>query len=253
MRLKNEEEWVGACLESILPIFDDSVVCLQRSTDQTEAIVRSFNDSKIRLFRYPFDSHPNGPGHDQHPEDSVHARAYFYNWSLQKTRCQFACKWDGDAVAMDGLRDDFRDAVKRADRVRFYGVDIAGDAWTHTSKEPFTAYEPSLFRVTSQTFYENGPECERMHKPAILTRLFNRYTPFGTKQFDLARPAFLHFKWAKSFASASKAWPNNWQELPHFQSIIERKASPGEPYRGDYPQALRKRMAQRQADEVAHG
>jgi len=71
LRLANEEDFIRPCIESILPIFDEIVCTLQCSTDSTEQILRSFNDPKIKIYHYPFESIPNGPGHGEQPKSSV--------------------------------------------------------------------------------------------------------------------------------------------------------------------------------------
>jgi hypothetical protein len=62
--------------------------------------------------------------------------------------------------------------------------------------------------------------------------------PDADDAFD-HRPAFLHFKWArKSLESATCQWPSDWQSIPHFQRIYQRRI-PVARYEGEYPSSVR--------------
>lgn len=226
IRLKDEIEWIRPCLDSIVGWFDEIVICLQNCTDGTDEVVREYAAAydHIAVYDYPFDSHPNGPGHDAHPVDSVYDRAYFYNWSLAKTTRTHVAKWDGDMVAMDRLGDTVRELISRFDIVRCFGVDICG-AELQMSQHQHTANEPRFFRVTPDTYYRQGPYCE-----VFTGHHFNGY--------NIAWPTYLHFKWAKDIESASKAWPDNWRDIEHFQRIYANKAKPLELYTGEMPSCL---------------
>lgn len=223
LRLKNEAEYIRPCLEAIVDWFDEIVICLQPCTDGTDEIVREYESDKVKIYDYPFDSHPNGPGHDKYPEGSVYDRAYFYNWTLSKTTRTHVAKWDGDMVAMDWLAGSVHELIHRYDIVRCKGVDICGD-W-FVSPHPHTANEPRFFRVTPETFYVQGKYCET-------------FTQHHAKGFDIASPGYLHFKWAKSRASATKAWPDDWADIEHFVRIYNNKAHPVEKYVGEIPSPL---------------
>ncbi|MCW5697368.1 MAG: glycosyltransferase family 2 protein [Bauldia sp.] len=228
VRLRNEEEWVEPAIRSILPWCDEVVAALQCCTDRTEEVLRSIDDPKIRIVHYPFLSHPNGPGHDQHPDDSVYDRSYFYNWTLAQTRFSHALKWDGDMVAFDWLGIDLKLASARSDIVRFNGIDIVGPG-LNLGVRHHTAMDPRLFLVTPETFYTQGARCEQFSARRL-----------PSEALDM--PAYLHFKWSKSRASATKSWPGGWESLEHFQKIMERSV-PVAPYNGPLPAVLAGRFA----------
>lgn len=243
MRLGNEEEFIRPCIESIIDWFDEIVCTLQNSTDKTEEILRSFGSDKIKIYHYPFDSVPNGPGHDEQPRGSVHERAYFYNWSLSKTRYQWVSKWDGDMVAMDGFGEWVHELIaeRRHEVICCAGINIVKDLKHKSSVKPWTANEPRFFQVYPGVFYFTGRMCEDIHHPS-----FKNGAGFGEK-FDvtpgdrvhrMGRHGYLHFKHAKTDAAATMAWPQKWKSMPHFQKIYEY-GQPGEKYKGEVPKALR--------------
>lgn len=227
VRLANEEEWIEPSIRSILPWCDEVVCALQCSTDRTEEILRSIGDPKISIFQYPFKPWPNGPGHGRQPGDSLHNNAYFYNWNLSMTRHEWAIKWDGDMVAMDGLGDTIRGLIDNAGDavVCMSGINLVGDCM-HMSKEQPTIHEnqPRLFRMRPGVYYLTGAQTQMLTYPA------------GARRVEIEGAAYLHFKWAKR--SCYQGWPDNWREIPHFQRIAER-AIPGKKYTGETPVSLK--------------
>ena len=89
IRIKNEEEFILPSIQSVLGFFDEIIVTLNGSEDNTENIIRNINSDKIKIYQYPFKMHHNGPGHRDIPEDSIHDLAYYYNWSLSLTSSSF--------------------------------------------------------------------------------------------------------------------------------------------------------------------
>lgn len=225
IRLKDEAEYIIRSLESIWWC-NEIIICLQgKQTDGTDILVKRWaeNRENVLIYEYPFDSFPNGPGHDQQPKNSVYERAYFYNWCLSKTTRTYVCKWDGDMIAMDWLGAMINTGY---DAITVNGVDIVGSELKHIGRPPFKQ-DPFIFKVTEETYFETGPLCEIFHSPK----------EFFSK-FQIKKPAFLHFKWAKSLESIAKAWPKDWERIPHFQRIIKRRIPTGE-YRGEYPRVIR--------------
>ena len=236
LRVKNEQLSIAWCLQSIYTIFDEIVVALQNSTDETEQIVRDLRLPNVRLLHYPFDSHPNGPGHDSYPADSVYSRSYFYNWTLAQTTRQWACKWDGDMVAMDDFAADLRRAMTEADIVRFHGVNLAGAHLDRYAVRKFTASEPRLFRVTESTFYYPGKTCEVFTYPKAAELFASR-----PRTKALEKPAFVHLKWIKPEKLITQAWPADWINHRHFRELIKR-GEPDEPYQGPLPGPIRQNL-----------
>jgi len=228
-RIHNEEAWIEAALDSVLPWVDEAVVVLNLCTDQTAAIVSRVllrsRPGAVRVFHYPFKLHPMGPGHDECPADSVLACAYYYNFAQAKTTRTHVVKWDGDMVAMDFFGTEVRRLLaKGVDRIKFEGRDLVGDDLRHIGCHPRCPTN-GVYKVREGVHYAQGPMTQSLRG-------------VDEPSYVIERPAFVHMKWArKSFASATVQWPENWQEIPHFASIAERR-HPVAPYEGEYPEAV---------------
>ncbi len=230
-RVHNEEAWIEAALDSVLPWVDEAVVVLNLCTDQTAAIVNRVQQRSrpgaVRVFGYPFKLHPMGPGHDDCPADSLHACSYYYNFAQAQTTRTHVLKWDGDMVAMDWLGDEIRDLIAGGhDRIKFEGRDIVGNNLTMIGCHP-PCPTNGVYKVCAGVHYAQGQMTQSLRGvPDPLSGLIDR-------------PAFLHFKWArKSFDSATVQWPENWHGIPHFQRIAERR-HPVAAYEGEYPASVR--------------
>lgn len=236
VRLKDEAEWVVPSLNSIAGWCDEVAVFLQGGqSDGTDKIVEAWADDHPNaiVFRYPFDSLPNGPGHEKQPRGSVYERAYFYSWCQSKTRYSHAMKWDGDMVALDHLGAQVRELMSEHDVIRFRGLDIAGADLKHLSVLPRTAREPRVWRVTPDTWWYSGEKCEY-------------FTHGHNDGHAIVAPAYLHFKWAKSIESARKDWPRHWKKMEHFQRIDARQRR-GAPYNGPWPACMQAIVEDRRA------
>lgn len=224
LRLKNEAEFIRPCVLSILDLFDEVVCCMQNSTDGTEAILRSINSPKIKIYGYPFDSLPNGPGHGRQPRGSVYERAYFYNWCLAHTTREWVSKWDGDMVALPWLKE-IRKMMPGYDAIKFPGVNIVQINPYLTSKhQPEAPTDFRFFRARG-AYYETGAHSERL----IL--------PDDYRVMKIQMPGYLHFKFCKNKESQRAAWPDKWRDMEHFRRIVDR-SEPGLPYVWDIPPEL---------------
>ena len=231
VRLKEEAEFVEPSIRSISPLVTEVICILQgEQTDGTDRIVdklaRRFKN--VRVAAYPFDSHPNGPGHDEHPADSVHDRSYFYNWCLSQTRFGHVLKWDGDMIALPELKPFLKGclAKKNQQMFGFRGVELVSMEMEQSAVAPITdESHPRLFPVVGGVQYRQGRYCEQLSAP---------WPMYPVPE----EPLYLHFKFAKSEVSITKAWPTNWRELPHFQRIWQRRA-PGKVWTGPVPKVLR--------------
>lgn len=228
LRVKNEEEFLPFCLESITEWFDEIVIIDQCSHDKTLDVARIFgNTEKTKIFSYPHESRPNGAGFDQQPYD-IHNRAFFYNWCLEKTTTQWVCKWDGDMVAMDGLGELIRGiiATDSPKAISICGVDIVQwkDGKFFTGKNTLVGPEKRFFKVEEgKQYWTTGLYCEKLNLDVFTAAIVN--------------PAFLHFKWCKPLEKATQAWPANWEKDRHFNNIIARRYVAAE-YKGRIPRCL---------------
>jgi len=225
IRVKNEEEYIKPCILSIAPFFDEIVIALNQSTDNTRSILESLKMNKIKIYDYPFKLHPNGPTHRQCHSASLKDNSYYYNWTLSKTNFTHACKWDGDMVALSGLHN-LKETIFKFSTVSIRGLNIADKEIKHLSRDlPSTAAEPRFFKILPQSYYIQGPICEIFHKGRGANK-------------NIGKPMFLHFKNVKNIKSASAIWPENWKNIPIFKRLINRR-QPGALYKGEIPGVLK--------------
>lgn len=233
LRLKNEEEWIEPCLRSI-EWADRIVLCFQNCTDRTEEICRDVADpARASLYHYGYDSKPNGPGHANQPYDQYN-RAYFYNWCYRKTDTKYVVKWDGDMIAVPEVETFLRKAeADELKRVSFLGTNIVikEGKWYVNKTQEFTGSEPRFFQAEDKDPWVIGR----------LTQRFN-YPTYPGKNLAVKESAYLHFKYGKCLESATKAWPTNWKDIPHFQ-MLHKRGTPDDPndlipYTGPVPECI---------------
>lgn len=232
MRIKNEEEWIEYSILSIRDCCDEIVVVLQNCTDRTEDIIRSLNLPNIKILYFPFESFPNQPDYFQFPIDSVHNRAYYYNWALNQTSFKWVLKWDGDQAMFEEASKIIRRIISEDfDIVHFYGIDIFDKEFKFMCSEPYCGNEPSLFKVNSRTFYYPGDLCEYFSYPV-------RKSPIRkSKIYNIQEPIFLHFKYISSEERKTLGLSPNWNDIQQFKEIMKRK-SKGKEYNGVIPKVL---------------
>ena len=230
VRLRDEEAWVRLALESFVDWCDELVVVLNVCSDRTPEIVEAFraeHADKVKVYDYPHEIWPMGPGHDDCPDGDPRASAALYNFTQERSTRAHVCKLDGDMVMQDWAGAEIRRLMSEGHgRIRFNGADLVGDDLRHIGSHPFSRTN-GVYLVTAETWYRQGPMTQNLQGLA------------GVPEYEIERPAFLHCKWSrKSFASATVQWPENWREIPHFQRIAERRHPVAE-YTGEYPATVR--------------
>ncbi len=230
VRLRDEEAWARLALESFVGWCDELVVVLNCCTDRTPEIVEAFraeHPDKVKVYDYPHEIWPMGPGHADCPDRDPRASAALYNFTQRRSTRSHAVKLDGDMVMMDWAGAEIRRLMSEGHgRIRFHGTDLVGDDLTMIGSHPMCRTN-GVYRLTEQTWYRQGAMTQNLQGLA------------GVPEYEIERPAFVHMKWAKkSFASATVQWPENWSEFPHFQNIAERR-HPVARYEGEYPLSVR--------------
>lgn len=227
VRLKNEEAWCRLALESFVGWCDELVIVLNAPTDRTPEIVADFaaRHPTARVFDYPHAIWPLGPGHDRIPDTDPRASAAFYNFTQGQAAYSHAVKLDGDMVMMDWAGAEIRRLMAAGHhRIKFEGTDIVGDDLRHIGCHPRCPTN-GVYQLGRGVRYVQGATTQNL-----------RGVPMPTH--TIARPAFLHFKWArKSFAAATMQWPANWQAIEHFRQVASRR-EPVAPYAGEYPASV---------------
>lgn len=116
LRVRNEEEFIRKCIESIADVFDEIVVIDNGSTDATYDILQEMSEraeffDSLKLHQYPFSIARCGPDHAATNEFSLSSLAYYYNWCLSKCKYSLVVKWDADMYCPDVTRAQLHDTL----------------------------------------------------------------------------------------------------------------------------------------------
>jgi len=222
LRLRNEAPMLKIVVESICHKFDQILLCVQGSSDNTLEISKELEKryANVRAVFYPFQSLPNGDGYKYQYENSVYSRTYFYNWCLGQVLTEYVYKWDGDMLPLPGFGQVMRNMIKLNKYSYDYGVDLAANGF-FTTNSVFTGVEIRLFKKREGIRYVNGERCEKL---GISRNLFGLAGLFDwmTHRKVSSSPIYLHFKWCKPEAYRVQAWPVNWIEDKGFVEIMKR-------------------------------
>jgi hypothetical protein len=158
---------------SVYRVFDEVIVVLNNSADQTRTLIGSLisNYPKIRLLEYSNKCSPIGPGYHEsvlaNPESSL---AKYYNWCLEQTNFSHVCKWDGDMIAIP-VFEQVRKLIALSDVVMFDGYDVLGQDTTDLEPRIFK-YDPARARYVDWDLYEvlehDYAKVERMQEKCYL-------------------------------------------------------------------------------------
>jgi glycosyltransferase involved in cell wall biosynthesis len=155
VRCKNEEEYIVASLLSVYRVFDELVVVLNNSTDQTRDLVSDLmaDHPKIKLIEYSSECSPIGPGYiDRVRQTPSASLALYYNWCVEQTSFSHVCKWDGDMIATP-VFEQVRNRLKLADTISFDGYDVIGEKSTDLEARIFR-YDPLRAQYRDWDLYE---------------------------------------------------------------------------------------------------
>lgn len=127
MRVKDEEEFVEVCIDSVIDALDELIICYQACTDRTPEILerkRKEYPDKIKLYFYAptVYSHnltPEEMNYAYHlPDDSPHLLSSYYNYTLSKATYRYALKIDADQVYFRERMKRFCDAYRTDKRYK---------------------------------------------------------------------------------------------------------------------------------------
>lgn len=187
IRIKDEEESIGPCLESILPFFDEVVMGLDCS-DRTRDIINSFNSRKIKVYDYPyFLWSVNGKSYP----DSIHDRAYYSNWILSKTTKSIISKWDADMIMLpDMYNDKIRNLAEGKNVVRLCGYNpINLKPFTLSAFKPIDQFEVRFFPADKRLhFIQNDEEGILQNDMKLPPAQFEQFTYDTTGLLKVINP-----------------------------------------------------------------
>lgn len=208
MRVKNEEEFLGRAVASILDVVDEIVIVDNNSTDTTPQIIADLirqNPGKVRSVDYPHDVARYGEENRQlastfRGRRSPRLLANFYNWSMAQCRHEFVLKWDGDTIATSAFREKVK-RFKGSDKQALWvtGVNLHPNMTQMILGIPYEPLEPRLVYRRFAKYTNYLGYCEGLESPYI-----GRYTEFS--DFFDDQPSYLHMKYCKKgrFAQMSE-------------------------------------------------
>jgi glycosyltransferase involved in cell wall biosynthesis len=163
MRLKNEEQFVEATIDSVIGCLDELIIVHNGCTDRTPEIVESCrlrHPDKIRVFEYqPRVFLPASVEHLQEPMGSPHSLVNYYNYALIKTSRRVAIKIDGDEIYLSEpfkqLADDIRGG-KCSTPIGISGINLwdeNGEIHVNARHPVIAGLDKGFFTVSPQTFF----------------------------------------------------------------------------------------------------
>jgi hypothetical protein len=218
IRCYGEERWIGPCIESCLPLYDEIVVTLTEvEGDRTRDIIQSFHSSKIKIYEYPFKlgkKFMRNPKHNLSPQHncySVHQFSYYTNWGLSKTTySHVSARWDADHILRpEYSTQSFKDLILSKSNIRVRAFNVVTPDFTHLSKiEPFQTFHVRFAEVNPYLYFNGNSDSatyyglpqllflKRWYEyPVQQTQcLFNRLL---FKDYRVVDPIFFHTKYLK--------------------------------------------------------
>ena len=197
MRVKNEEAFLRASAESILPMVDEIVIIDNNSSDATPRVAADLALSfpaKVRVYDYPHEIAKVGSENQAlaaTPAGRASPRllANYYNWCLRRCRMNFVLKWDGDMVATPAFAAHI-EIFKKSSYIMMgvFGANLYPDrrhlvAASETIQDqikegmsldetsvlnwtsPYTALEPRLFPCLFSNYRADRWWCEVLYSP----------------------------------------------------------------------------------------
>lgn len=119
MRVKNEDRYVGVCIDSVIDALDELIVVYNDCTDNTEAIlcekVKQYGD-KVKIYPFNYNLLVTNLTIDEYeyavslPEDSPRLHCTQCNYALDKATYKYAVKIDPDQLYFSDEVRKWRDA-----------------------------------------------------------------------------------------------------------------------------------------------
>jgi len=211
IRCYGEERWIGPCIESCLPLYDEIVVTLTEvEGDRTEDIVKSFHSSKIKLIKYPFKlTSQKDKGFSS---DSVYQFSYYTNWGLSKTKySHISARWDADHVLRpEYSTKKFKEYVLSKSNIRVRGYNVVTPDFKYISKtDPYLSFHVRFAKANPYLYFVGNSDYATYYglpqwfSPKHWYRfpvqqaqsIFNRLL---FKDSRIEEPIFFHTKFLKS-------------------------------------------------------
>lgn len=176
MRVKNEQDFIGPVIESVIDSLDELVIVHNDCNDNTPVIIETYKNKypdKIKVFEYKPKVFPQGSKeHKELKSDSPHSLVNYYNFALVKTTYKIAVKIDGDDLFIKKLFYEATQKIrdnKYSDKfAMFYGInlwDSKGNIFVNSNRPLMGIGDRGFFRVSSDTIHIKVKDFELFRHP----------------------------------------------------------------------------------------
>jgi Beta-1,4-N-acetylgalactosaminyltransferase (CgtA) len=238
MRVKNEETFLRASVESILPLVDEVVIIDNDSRDGTPAIaceLARLHPEKIRLYDYPYAVAKVGSENQSlasraSDRNSPRLLSNYYNWCLSQCRMNYVLKWDGDMVATPPLARHLAYFKNSSYLVMmFFGANLHPDR-DHLIGASDTMQQEIQASMAAPMTVENWTSAYSDLEPWLFPRILAKHrtdywwceklhTPWIKESISINECCFLHLKYCKP--NPYEHWSND------FADMIKKGVVPG--------------------------
>ena len=176
MRVRNEDKYVEACIESCIDSLDELIVVYTGCTDRTEDILkRKVNEypQKLRIFKYEHDILWFGLNQQEYEfamnlqEDSPLLYCNLCNFALSKARYKYAVKIDSDQIYYSDELRKWRDTCYADENIKIEFSFIIGMF--------FMTYFSIYRRISAKL----GKPCSRLIPNKLVKICFPSYIKFA--------------------------------------------------------------------------
>ena len=151
MRVKNEDEFVEASIDSVIYALDELIICYHESSDNTCKILeqkqRQF-PKKIKLYNYPFKIYAHNLTWEEFnyaynlSDDSPHLLSSYYNYTLSKATYKYAVKIDADQIYFKHAFTEICNAYRSKKKYRLNCLEkFAGNYFYSFCSQKFNSWD----------------------------------------------------------------------------------------------------------------
>jgi glycosyltransferase involved in cell wall biosynthesis len=178
LRVKNGEDFLQLCVESIIDQIDELICVYNDCTDNTENILIELEkkySKKVKVFHYLPKVYPsNKKIYAKITDSDPRGMAMYYNFALSKTTKKYVMKFDDDMLMLPNAIEMLLKAMKKNHYVGIRGINLLdyNQELHYNTKHPLTAgRDIILFEYNKRCHYYNTSRCEVFRCPYKLHKV----------------------------------------------------------------------------------